>query len=79
MPTSIVRSGKFCANLSNPVGPSIAAVIATTFELSRPIAVISSEKTFVQEGADAFRGFPVTGSTIPTAWNFSAMSSIAGV
>ena len=43
------------------------------------MAVISSEKTFVHEGAEAFSGFPVTGSTIPTAWNFSAISSIAGV
>ena len=57
----------------------MAAVIATTFEFSRPIAVISSEKAFVQEGAEALSGLPVTGSTIPTAWNFSAMSSIAGV
>ena len=37
MPTSIVLPGKLCANLSKPVGPSIAAVIATTFEFSRPI------------------------------------------
>ena len=67
MPTSIVLSGKFCANLSKPVGPSIAAVIATTLELSRPMCVISSEKTLVHDGAEAFSGFPVTGSTIPTA------------
>ena len=75
----MVLSGKFCANLSKPVGPSIAAVIATIFEFSLPIAVISSEKILVHEGADALSGFPVTGSTIPTAWNFSAISSMAGV
>ena len=45
----------------------MAAVIATIFSFSAPSCVISSEKTFVQEGADAFSGFPVTGSTIPTA------------
>ena len=53
--------------------------MATTVEFSPPIFVISSEKTFVHEGADALSGLPVTGSTIPTAWNFSAISSIAGV
>ena len=53
--------------------------MATTAGFSAPIWVISSEKTLVHEGAEAFSGFPVTGSTIPTAWNFSAISSRAGL
>ncbi|CAB4738291.1 unannotated protein [freshwater metagenome] len=78
IPTSKARFGNFSANLSKPVGPSIAAVIATTSFRFEPISQISSEKTLVQLGAFFATGTPVSGLTIPTAWNFSAASLIAG-
>ena len=78
IPTSKVRSGKLFSNLSNPVGPIMAAVIATTSLRSPPIFTNSSEKTEVQLFTDLFTGSPVSGSTTPTAWNFSASSLTAG-
>ena len=78
IPTSNARFGNFSANLSKPVGPSIAAVIATISSRLAPISQISSEKTLVQLGADLATGTPVSGFTTPTAWNFSAESFIAG-
>ena len=78
MPTSIVRSGNAFSNLSKPVGPSIAAVIATISLRSWPIATNSSENTLVQLVPLFAKGAPVSGSTIPTAWNFSASSATAG-
>jgi hypothetical protein len=75
---SALYSGNFSANLSSPVGPSIAAVMATISSRLAPISQISSEKTLVQLGADLATGTPVSGFTTPTAWNFSAESLIAG-
>ena len=56
----------------------MAAVIATTSLRSRPISTNSFAKMLVHEAALFLTGIPVSASTIPTAWNFSASSSIAG-
>ena len=78
IPTSMVRSGNLSANLSKPVGPNMAAVIAISFGLLSPCFTNSSAKTLVQVVTPFASGRPVSGSTMPTAWNFSASSSIAG-
>ena len=63
----MVRSGNAFSNLSKPVGPSIAAVMATISLRSWPIATNSSEKILVQLVTLFASGAPVSGSTIPTA------------
>ena len=67
IPTSIVRSGNCFLNSVSPVGPSIAAVIATISLRSVPAFTNSSEKTDVHELPDLAKGVPVSGSTTPTA------------
>ena len=79
MPTSNVRSGNACAKGLSPTGSSIAAVIATTSDLRRPIWTISSAKTLVQPKRDGATGSPVSGWIFPTAWKRSATSCSAGV
>ena len=79
IPTSIVRSGNSLSKAASPVGPIIAAVIATISSRSRAISINSVEKILVQLVALLASGAPVSGSTMPTAWNFSASSSIAGL
>ena len=78
MPTSKVRSGNSAQNLSSPVGPIIAAVIATTSGRRRPISTSSAENTDVQVVPLVPSGWPVSGSRMPTAWKRSASSSSAG-
>ena len=68
IPTSYVRPGNLSANRSSPVGPSIAAVIATTSGRSSPIRTSSSAKAPVHEGPPALTGLPVSGSMMPTPW-----------
>ena len=67
IPTSNVRSGYAFSNLSSPVGPIMAAVIATTSFLSDPIFTNSSENTDVQLSPTLLSGCPVSTSTTPTA------------
>ena len=78
MPTSYVRPGNLSANRSSPVGPSIAAVIATTSGRSSPMRTSSSAKAPVQDGPPALIGLPVSGSMMPTPWKRSASSFSAG-
>ena len=63
----MVRSGNSFWNLSNPVGPSIAAVMATMSFLSRPISTNSFAKIDVHDAELFLTGSPVSASTIPTA------------
>lgn len=77
MPTSYMRSGNRSANADSPVGPGMAAVMATTSSWSSPTAHSSSAKIFVQEVPDDAGAFPVSGSILPmpcmwSAWSFSA-------
>ena len=67
IPTSNVLSGYAFSNLSKPVGPIIAAVIATTSSLVAPILTNSSENTLVQLCPALLSGCPVSASTTPTA------------
>lgn len=57
---------------------SMAAVIATTSGRRSPMAHISSLNSSVQMRPPASNGRPVSGLMTPTAWNWSASSSIAG-
>ena len=66
MPTSKQRSGKASANGASPVGPSIAAVIATTSARSRPSSSIVSANTAVQpDGVGPDRAGRCRGRTRP--------------
>ncbi|SLI35007.1 Uncharacterised protein [Mycobacteroides abscessus subsp. abscessus] len=63
MPTSNMRSGKRSPKADNPVGPGIAAVMATMSERRRACSISSSENTEVQPRALAPpSGRPVSGS-----------------
>ena len=78
MPTSKQRSGNCLANLSSPVGPSIAAVMATTSARSPPMRTSSSEKTLVQLVGAGEVGAPVSGSMTLTWCIWSASWFSAG-
>ena len=78
MPTSKKRSGNSAPNLSRPVGPAMAAVIATMSLRSRPALSSSLENTEVQPGCASNTGFPVTGSIMPVECIRSASSFSAG-
>ena len=78
MPTSMQRSGNASANGARPVGPSIAAVIATTSGRRAPSATISSENTLVQLTDGGPVGRPVSGSKADGLCICSASSFSAG-
>ena len=78
MPTSMHRSGNASANGASPVGPSIAAVIATTSSRTAPILTSSSANTLVQPTLGGPVGRPVTGSKAAGLCICSASSFSAG-
>ena len=73
MPTSKVRFGKRLPNLSIPVPPGIAAVMATTERSSAAMSMSESAKTDVYEGveAGAVIFLPVATSNLGTPWSLS--------
>ncbi len=78
MPTSMQRSGYSAPNFASPVGPSMAAVMATTSGRRAPSATISSEKTLVQPTDAGPVGMPVAGSNAAGLCICSATSFSAG-
>ena len=78
MPTSNTRSGWTAANPSSPTGMSMAAVRATRSGRSEPRATISSLNSSVQMRPLTSNGSPVSGLNLPTPWNWSASSLMAG-
>ncbi len=78
MPTSRQRSGNAAANGARPVGPSIAAVIATTSGRREPSATISVANTLVQPIEGGPVGSPVSGSKAAGLCICSASSFSAG-
>ncbi|SKS55043.1 Uncharacterised protein [Mycobacteroides abscessus subsp. abscessus] len=78
IPTSNSRSGKRSPNLLSPVGPGMAAVIATILRCSLATSMSASENTEVQPGAEALIARPVFGSMTPVECICSASSSSAG-
>ena len=78
MPTSKTRSGNAVANGVSPVGPHIAAVIATTSGRSAPATTISRPNTCVQVVLVAALGLPVVGSKAGGECICSASSDSAG-
>ena len=78
MPTSMQRSGNAFENGTSPVGPSIAAVIATTSDRRAPSATISSANTLVQLTDGGPVGRPVSGSNAAGLCICSASSFSAG-
>ncbi|SKY06696.1 Uncharacterised protein [Mycobacteroides abscessus subsp. abscessus] len=65
MPTSNMRSGYFSPKGASPVGPGIAAVIATTSGRVAPASSSAAENTDVQSCADTDLARPVLGSITP--------------
>ena len=78
MPTSKHRSGYASAKGTSPVGPSIAAVIATMSGRVAPSATISSAKTCVHPTDAGPVGRPVSGSNAAGLCICSATSFSAG-
>ena len=77
MPTSKKRSGKRAWNGSSPVGPAIAAVIATTRESASASLMIASANACVYPVGTALGG-PVRGSNTGASWRCFSSSSSAG-
>ena len=78
IPTSKNRSGYLARNALRPVGPGIAAVIATTSRRSDAIWMSVSENVAVQPGPGTDRARPVSGSMTPQACIWSSSSFSAG-
>jgi hypothetical protein len=78
IPTSNSRSGKRSPNADRPVGPGIAAVIATISRRRAAFWISASENTEVHPGGDAAVERPVTGSMTPVECICSASSFSAG-
>jgi hypothetical protein len=72
------RSGNALANGASPVGPSMAAVIATMSGLRAPSATSSCENTLVQPTEGGPVGSPVSGSKADGLCICSASSFSAG-
>ena len=70
--------GNCCFIGASPVGPSMAAVMATTSGRAAATLHISSENTEVHVAADLAVDLPVAGSITPTPWKRSASSCSAG-
>ena len=80
MPTSNVRLGKRRPNLSMPVPPGMAAVMATTERSVAAMSISESAKTEVYEGvlAGAVSFLPVATSNFGTPWYLSDAASAGG-
>ena len=77
MPTSKKRSGKWASNGNSPVGPGIAAVIATILGSASASLMIASANACVYPVGTALGG-PVTGSNTGASWRCFSSSSSAG-
>ena len=78
MPTSKNRSGNRCRNLESPVGPGMAAVIATMSRRLAPYSISDSANVDVQPGPGTDVASPVSGSMTPQECIWSSSSFSAG-